>query len=152
MRTHYGMTERLFCHRDYRECDRPSRSVMSEVMEPYCSRLMLFISKCLLYDALLYFECSFMNNVPQNLLWCCNFLFLYKNSHVNRSGEISSLHKNNYGLLFFLSILCKALNGLHVDFSFFFTTYVYILTLVACKLLEVKSMKYLARIKLIQFE
>jgi hypothetical protein len=94
------MTEELFCYRDCRECDRPARPVMYEVMEPYCCRLMLLLSKFLLYDALFFLEFSFMNNVPRNFLCLC------KNGNVNRSGEISSLHKSNFALLFFLFLFC----------------------------------------------
>ncbi len=51
---------------------------------------------------------------------------------------------------YFFSILYKALDDLHAYFSFLH--HLYKVAPVLCKLHEMKSMKYLARIKLIQFK
>jgi hypothetical protein len=84
--------------------------------------MMLFLVKCLLYDALLFVECSFLNNMTRN------FLSLCKNINVNKSGKKTSLHKSNYALFFSFDSMQSI--GWFACWSFILLHHLYILTLV----------------------
>ncbi len=130
----------MFYRQVGRECDRPVRLIVYEVIETSCWRLMLILSKCC---ALRYTVIFFINNVRWNCSWCDNFLFLYGNVDVNEKEKISGLHKKATHIFFsFDSIRSR---WFACWFFPLLLHYGWKLTLFICTLLELKYKKYFLR-------